>query len=302
VVLSDPTGTFGVKRTDTNAVVVADSTALTNVSTGVYRYTFTDPAPGLTYNYYVEWVYGGETYRVERTISGETIADTTGRLTVAQARALLLQFAANKGETSLYNTTAQDNALMALGDDLVVFGECTLRVDSLILAADSDVLPALPSRFAPHRLRSAWLVSTNVTIETADESAALQPVDFDQLHKMSILEAEEGQPTQIAFDSLTSGRVYPKPTENYTLKIRWLEPFTTWTAGDSGAAATILNVPEELLRQAIMTGGVYMLHKNMPNSKYARESFAAYQRFLMSIKDKGYGSLGGRVTQSRPRW
>lgn len=65
VVLSDPTGTYGVRRTDTSATVVADGTAMTNASTGVYTYVLTEPAAALTYQYYVEWVYGGLTHRAE---------------------------------------------------------------------------------------------------------------------------------------------------------------------------------------------------------------------------------------------
>lgn len=88
VVLSDPTATYGVKRNDTSAVVVADGTAMTKVSTGVYRHTFAEPAVGLTYTYWVEWVYGGETYRDEHTVTGTaasagricTLADVKDRL------------------------------------------------------------------------------------------------------------------------------------------------------------------------------------------------------------------------------
>lgn len=70
VVLNDPTSTYGVKRDDTDAIVVAAGTALTNVSIGVYEYEFEEPTSGLTYTYYVEYVYGGNTYRVERFITG----------------------------------------------------------------------------------------------------------------------------------------------------------------------------------------------------------------------------------------
>jgi len=79
-VLTDPTSvklsssdtTFGVKRNDTDAVVVADDTAMTQVSTGIYEHTFTDPANGLTYTYSMEIVYSGETYHVEDTLTGPT--------------------------------------------------------------------------------------------------------------------------------------------------------------------------------------------------------------------------------------
>lgn len=71
-VLSDPTGAFGVRRLDTGAVVVADATPLVHLGVGTYEYTFTDPAAGLTYNYWVEFVYAGNTYRIEQDISGGT--------------------------------------------------------------------------------------------------------------------------------------------------------------------------------------------------------------------------------------
>jgi hypothetical protein len=58
--LSDPTGTFGIKRNDTDATVVVDNTALTNVSTGVYQYTFT-ALNGVAYTAYIEFVFDGDT-------------------------------------------------------------------------------------------------------------------------------------------------------------------------------------------------------------------------------------------------
>ncbi len=49
VVLQDATGTYGIKRNDTDAVVVASGTATSNPSTGTYTYTFTPPAENVTY-------------------------------------------------------------------------------------------------------------------------------------------------------------------------------------------------------------------------------------------------------------
>lgn len=81
--LSDPTGAYGVKRNDTDAVVVADGTDMTKKATGVYRHTFTEPAVDLTYTYWTEWVYAGETYREEGTVEG---AVTGTVVTVAEAK------------------------------------------------------------------------------------------------------------------------------------------------------------------------------------------------------------------------
>lgn len=85
VVLSDPTGTFGVKRDDTGAMVVAAGTVMPRLEAGTYQYTFAAPAAGLTYTWYAEWVYGGATYRAEFTL----VAGGSWPVTVAEAKVQL---------------------------------------------------------------------------------------------------------------------------------------------------------------------------------------------------------------------
>lgn len=63
-VLSDPTGTYGVKRTDTDEVVVADGTEMLRVDTGTYEYQFDDEV-GVPYTAFVEFLYGSSTYFFE---------------------------------------------------------------------------------------------------------------------------------------------------------------------------------------------------------------------------------------------
>jgi len=71
VVFRDAGGTYGVKRQDTDASVVAIDTALTSSgTTGSYHYTFTDPAANLTYDYGIQVVYNGETYNYASTKAG----------------------------------------------------------------------------------------------------------------------------------------------------------------------------------------------------------------------------------------
>lgn len=79
VKLSNPSATFGIIRNDTGAVIVADDTDFTNPSPGEYEYTFDEPAGanGLTYTYWVEWVYNGHTDYDERFVAGETDNDIT---------------------------------------------------------------------------------------------------------------------------------------------------------------------------------------------------------------------------------
>lgn len=69
--LSDPTGTYGVRRQSDSSVVVADGTALAKQSTGVYSYTITGLTAGVVYEYWVEWVYGGATHRREGSFTAQ---------------------------------------------------------------------------------------------------------------------------------------------------------------------------------------------------------------------------------------
>lgn len=64
VVLSDPTGSYGIQDTD-GSTIVAVNTALTNVSAGTYEYDFSDAESSTEYRFYIKWAYGGETHYVE---------------------------------------------------------------------------------------------------------------------------------------------------------------------------------------------------------------------------------------------
>lgn len=83
LVLCDPTGAYGIKRNDTDAVVVAADTAMTNVSVGTYEYTFTDVA-GVSYTVWLKRVYGGQTKYAE-IIFTATAAPITPDLSDARA-------------------------------------------------------------------------------------------------------------------------------------------------------------------------------------------------------------------------
>lgn len=87
-VLRDATAAYGVRRTDTNAVVVAAGTAMVHDGTGLYSYTFTDPAAGLSYQSWIEVVYGGATYRFEKLSTAAGEADDGSYCTLAEADAI----------------------------------------------------------------------------------------------------------------------------------------------------------------------------------------------------------------------
>lgn len=65
VKLSDPTGEFGMRRKDTQAVVVADGVDLNHDGVGIYSKTVTGLTGGAPYEYWIEWAYGGSIQRRE---------------------------------------------------------------------------------------------------------------------------------------------------------------------------------------------------------------------------------------------
>jgi phage gp36-like protein len=77
----DPTSTYGLKRDDTSAIVIAANTALVSLGAGNYSYSFIDPAPSLTYTYFIRVeTTGGQILFLERhTESPSTPLVVTGR-------------------------------------------------------------------------------------------------------------------------------------------------------------------------------------------------------------------------------
>jgi len=75
-VLTDVTSwTLGIVRDDTGATVVAAGTAMTNSGTGIYTYSWDEPAQGLTYTVTHTVVYAGQTISWEESVS-DTAEDT----------------------------------------------------------------------------------------------------------------------------------------------------------------------------------------------------------------------------------
>lgn len=81
VTLSNAAGTIGVVRNDTGASVVAPGTAMPLISTGTYEYTFTEPAPELTYTAWIKIVYAGNTHYFEVDLVGAPVPGTPQPLT-----------------------------------------------------------------------------------------------------------------------------------------------------------------------------------------------------------------------------
>lgn len=137
---SDADATYGVRRKDTGAIAVADDTAWTKVSTGVYEIEWT-AVEGVTYEVAREIVHNGETYWDVLEVAGLADEAFDGYLTAAECDVFALRVA---------DITAWSNATTA--ERARAVNQATDQIDSLRLAGqkyDAGQARQFP-RFAPH--------------------------------------------------------------------------------------------------------------------------------------------------------
>lgn len=102
VVFSNADGTIGIEVAATGKSIVAPGTALNNTSSGVWSYTFTDPAPGLVYNYWIQvTTTAGTIIRFERQLISLWSSGSNLGQTDALALAVVDWLVANSGSFSL---------------------------------------------------------------------------------------------------------------------------------------------------------------------------------------------------------
>lgn len=158
VVLEDFAAAFGVKRLDTDGVVVAAGTAMTKSSTGVYTYDITDPAPNMKYEYWVKFVVGGNTFYSGAQIDGyETVPGYTLREMLDELGIML-------------------NELNQAGDEPFEYTPA-LGVNLLNRAQDK-AMTLIPGAY----FTGLHVVDEDVTLGTTDGDFSLTGLDYDVFH------------------------------------------------------------------------------------------------------------------------
>jgi phage gp36-like protein len=76
VKFSDPTAAYGLRRVDTEEILVADGVDMDNIATGRYEYDLADPEADLRYEYWIEIIYLGNTSRVHKFVDGADLVPT----------------------------------------------------------------------------------------------------------------------------------------------------------------------------------------------------------------------------------
>lgn len=185
VLMSDPTGAFGARRTDTSAAVVADGTAMTRVSAGVYQYELTDPAAGLTYEWWAEYTYDGITNRAEFSETGgvDLDAGTTGSyVNLVRAR--------NKiGELNTALLSDLERTLAGASEDSSVVAQHQAEVNRYVdtLAALEYGWTDLPIDSDHAHYQAVSDAATEVFIDSLVEAARLASGAYDPANPVRTL-------------------------------------------------------------------------------------------------------------------
>lgn len=233
--------------------------------------------------------------------------------TITQARAQVAYFARDGGTYAQQFPDQVDLAIRAAGNMLILVCKCLPRKDAITLSQDDETLPALPTGFRPERLTDAYLTGDNVQVwynagnlvPNYYNNILNSPINAfgqmrrDRLAQMPFSELKDllygvpaqGQPNAIAFDSWTSGAVYPKPDQDYTLQLQWQDFLTI---DDDGC-----NLPDDLLAGVLMFGAPWMLLANEPEHvAYAAEAKLNFDRWIND--HRGEGNLGTQEVFARP--
>ena len=221
-------------------------------------------------------------------------------MNITEMRTHIRYFARNAGDSTQYNNTEVDFSGQIAMDEAVQRLKCLPTNSTLSLTSGSDTLPTFPGGFTPDLLISAYLTGSNIQVSfgITDETeqiyienaptytggrktAQLKIRDYTGLLDLKYAYGLSGQPTQIAFQTLTAGLCYPKPNDTYVLNLLWNGTINAWTAGSSGSELTTsLYLPDKIMRYVVMYGAPAYLQHNDPDHKYAAVTWQKWQGWL----------------------
>ena len=208
---------------------------------------------------------------------------------LSEARRILRQFAKDAADESTYRDDEIDRAIQTVCDDFILATGCTATKSTVALTADDPDLGTLPTGFLADMIRRAWITSRG-ELEIIDHRNLLAK-------QLSTVNEEDdsvltGRPEFLAFSSPTAGEVYPTPGDDYTLNILYVAPLTSFTPGTSSASSTLINIPDHLLRQALIYGASAILQHNETEKAFASTSWQKYLAFREA--SRGRNHLGGQ--------
>ncbi len=162
-------------------------------------------------------------------------------------------------DSSMFTDTDIDVAIQSAADEMNDHTMFCERVDTITLTAGTAELQSLPTNFMASRLLDAYLTSSNVVTFPPIYGAWLpyttrggpnamiwgggwpyeQSAELTVTDPATIINLRQGapasyQPYMMAFTNYFTGMVYPTPNYDFSLLLRWYEPFTQFVPGTQG--------------------------------------------------------------------
>lgn len=201
------------------------------------------------------------------------------------ARLWVRQYSRNAGESTTKPDDI-DRAIQSVCNRFCRMTRCLPTVTAVAIASGAATvsLTALAAtRFTTQKLISAYL--------TTGIGQAMAVSTYEAVTRNLAQDPTAAEPRLLAWRDATTAKIYPTPNAAYTLEVRWWQPFTAWIPGAAGSID--LNLPDELLAEILPYGPPAVLQHNLPEYKYAVQSWQKYLEFEKSLM--AAGTTGAQV-------
>ncbi len=209
---------------------------------------------------------------------------------VIDLRGFARQFVRQAADSSMYSDTQIDRALQLAGDEWMRITHAKKTTGTQTLTAGSNVLPTIPTGWAPE-----YAIQQYLTLAGEIVAPNIEFVDYiEVLQQRKRLGNPSGQPQFIGYADLdTTGECTPTPNAAFVLHWWYWQPFTNWTPG---GICTSFNLPDEHLRIIATDGAEAFLQTNeKDNAGVAAAALERFQRKARAIRGRMAGGRGGSV-------
>lgn len=235
-------------------------------------------------------------------------------------RSLIRSFSRNAGDETYYSPAMLDFAGQAAADELIRRARLLRVTTTKATVANNNVLTSLS--YTPDRLIKIYLSGANVVVNLSadyprrggqyvegqteyddsglNRTSRITVKDVVSVNDLVIATGTTGQPYMGGFTTVPNFNLYPTPDAVYTVNFVWSDIFTTWTPGDTGSDATVINLADDYLRMVVLYGAPSFLQANDPEHAFASKSWQIFQNYINEMLGKG-GSGEEVITPSR-RW
>lgn len=141
--------------------------------------------------------------------------------------------------------------------------------------------------FTPRRFIRAWVQNT-------ERGRPLSYHAYNNVRALVEVNASSGEPELVSWAVDNQALLYPIPDSAYVLDVTYWRPLVAWTLGDTGGAtlATVINVPEEYLREALYWGAASAAVLRDPARLALDDKWNRFEDLILRVRDETDPDMG----------